>query len=96
VTHHEERTDAGEPQTPAGKVLWHPTTSLDGFVAGPDHTMDWMTGTTFRPGLVEECPGTTGAVLGGRAGWDARAAGAAHREGPRGRGERAVPADACR
>ncbi|MDQ0715011.1 dihydrofolate reductase [Streptomyces luteogriseus] len=71
MTHHEERTDAREPQTAAGKVLWHFTMSLDGFVAGPDHTMDWMTGTTFRPGLVEEYAGTTGAVLGGRAGWDA-------------------------
>ncbi|MET9678669.1 hypothetical protein [Streptomyces coeruleorubidus] len=32
---------------------------------------DWMTGTAFRPGLVEEYAGTTGAVLGGRTGWDA-------------------------
>ena len=31
-----------EPQTAAGKVLWHFTMSLDGFVAGPDHAMDWM------------------------------------------------------
>ena len=37
-----------EPQTAAGKVLWHFTMSLDGFVAGPDHAMDWMTGS--RPG----------------------------------------------
>jgi dihydrofolate reductase len=60
-----------EPQTAAGKVLWHFTMSLDGFVAGPEHTMDWMTGVSFRPGLVEEYAGTTGAVLGGRNGWDA-------------------------
>lgn len=60
-----------EPQTAAGKVLWHFTMSLDGFVAGPGHTMDWMTGVSFRPGLVEEYAGTTGAVLGGRDGWDA-------------------------
>lgn len=25
-----------EPQTAAGKVLWHFAMSLDGFVAGPD------------------------------------------------------------
>lgn len=31
-----------EWQTVAGKVLWHFTMSLDGFVAGPDHVMDWM------------------------------------------------------
>ncbi|GII03869.1 dihydrofolate reductase family protein [Planobispora takensis] len=59
-----------EPQTAQGKVLWHFTMSLDGFVAGPDHGMDWMTETTFRPSLVDEYVGTTGAVLGGRDGWD--------------------------
>ncbi|MEV0425317.1 dihydrofolate reductase family protein [Micromonospora sp. NPDC050495] len=59
------------PQTAAGKVLWHFTMSLDGFVAGPDHAMGWMTGTLSRPGLIEEYVGTTGAVLRGRAGWDA-------------------------
>ena len=53
------------PQTAGGKVLWHFTMSLDGFVAGPNHEMDWMTGTSFRPGLVEEYVQTTGAVLGG-------------------------------
>jgi dihydrofolate reductase len=61
-----------EPQTAAGKVLWHFTMSLDGFVAGPNHNMDWtMTGISSRPGLVEEYIETTGAVLGGRDGWDA-------------------------
>jgi dihydrofolate reductase len=60
-----------ERQTAAGKVLWHFTMSLDGFVAGPDHTMDWMTGISTRPGLVEEYAETTGAVLGGRNGFEA-------------------------
>ncbi|NIK58440.1 hypothetical protein [Kribbella shirazensis] len=32
-----------EPQTAAGKVLWHFTMSLDGFVAGPNHSMGWTT-----------------------------------------------------
>ena len=58
-----------EPQTAGGKVLWHFTMSLDGFVAGPDHDMDWMAGCSFRPGLVQEYVQTTGAVLGGRDGW---------------------------
>ncbi|MFI6291242.1 dihydrofolate reductase family protein [Nonomuraea sp. NPDC050790] len=58
------------PQTAEGKVLWHFTMSLDGFVAGPGHTMDWMEGATARPGLVDEYVRTTGAVLGGRDGWD--------------------------
>ena len=60
-----------EPQTAAGKVLWHFTMSLDGIVAGPNHEMDWMTGISSRPGLVEEYVETTGAVLGGRDGFDA-------------------------
>lgn len=60
-----------EPQTAAGKVLWHFTMSLDGFVAGPNHAMDWMTGFSGRPGLIEEYVATTGAVLGGRDGFDA-------------------------
>ena len=60
-----------EPQTAGGKVLWHFTMSPDGFVAGPSHAMDWMTGTSFRSGLVEEYVETTGAVLGGRRGFDA-------------------------
>jgi dihydrofolate reductase len=58
-------------QTAAGKVLWHFTMSLDGFVAGPNHSMDWMMGTSNRPGLIEEYAATTGAVLGGRDGHDA-------------------------
>ena len=54
-------------QTASGKVLMHFTMSLDGFVAGPGHSMDWMmAGTTNRPGLLEEYVETTGAVLGGR------------------------------
>jgi dihydrofolate reductase len=60
-----------EPQTAGGKVLWHFTMSLDGFVAGPNHAMDWMIGISSRPGLVEEYVETTGAVLGGRDGFDA-------------------------
>ena len=59
------------PQTADGKVLWHFTMSLDGFVAGPNHAMGWMTGFTVRQGLVDEYVQTTGAVLGGRDGWDA-------------------------
>jgi dihydrofolate reductase len=61
-------------QTAAGKVLWNFTMSLDGFVAGPEHSMDWMTGFTGRPGLEEEYIESTGAVLGGRNGWDMAAA----------------------
>jgi dihydrofolate reductase len=58
------------PQTAGGKVLWHFTMSLDGFVAGPNHEMDWLAGVSFHPELVQEYVATTGAVLGGRDGWD--------------------------
>ncbi|MEO3860565.1 hypothetical protein [Acrocarpospora sp. B8E8] len=52
-----------EPQTANGKVLWHFTMSLDGFVAGPNHEMDWMmTGIPPQPGLIKALPpdGTCG------------------------------------
>lgn len=62
--------DDPAPQIAAGKVLWHFSMSLDGFIAGPNHEMDWMSGCTFRPGLVAEYVSTTGAILGGRSGWD--------------------------
>ncbi|WP_350274798.1 dihydrofolate reductase family protein [Kribbella sp. HUAS MG21] len=61
-----------EPQTAAGKVLWHFTMSLDGFIAGPNHDMSWMAGITNpRPDIIQEYLATTGAVLGGRDGFDA-------------------------
>ncbi|KRC67006.1 deaminase [Aeromicrobium sp. Root236] len=59
-----------QPQTAAGKVLMHFAISLDGFVAGPGHTMDFMAGMTVRPGLHDEYIQTTGAVLAGRDGYD--------------------------
>jgi hypothetical protein len=57
-------------QTADAKVLWHFTMSLDGFVAGPDHDMSWLTGFSFPPGLVDEHVQTMGAVLAGRSGFD--------------------------
>ncbi|MDA1362747.1 dihydrofolate reductase family protein [Glycomyces luteolus] len=58
------------PQQAEGKVMLHFSMSLDGFVAGPGHSMDWLAGVTGRDGVVEEYMATTGAVLGGRDGWD--------------------------
>lgn len=55
-------------QSAAAKVVMHFSMSLDGYVAGPEHDMDWMTGFTNRDGLVEEYTSTTGAILGGRDG----------------------------
>lgn len=62
--------DDTEPQVAAGKVLWHFTMSLDGFVAGPNHAMDWGSEFSVRPGLIAEYVETTGAVLAGRDGFD--------------------------
>jgi hypothetical protein len=32
-----------------GKILWHTTMSLDGFIAGADDSMDWTFGRSPRP-----------------------------------------------
>lgn len=53
-----------------GKVQWIFTMTLDGFVAGPDHNMDWMAGLSEVPGLEEAYMEATGAVLAGRDGYD--------------------------
>jgi dihydrofolate reductase len=63
--------DDMQPQTAAGKVLWHFSMSLDGFVADPRHGMGWLAHTSSRPGLIDQYVATTGAVLGGRDGFDA-------------------------
>jgi hypothetical protein len=38
MTEINERNRAGA----TGKVIWHVTMSLDGFIAGPDDAMDWV------------------------------------------------------
>jgi len=51
----------------AGKVLYHVTMSLDGFIAGPGDSMDWLV--SYRgpaPAGADEVIRTTGAVLAGR------------------------------
>jgi dihydrofolate reductase len=62
-------THTQRPTTTA-KVRWGFTMSRDGFVAGPNHDMSWMTGFTTPPELIDEYIETTGAVLAGRAGFD--------------------------
>ncbi|HET6295993.1 MAG TPA: dihydrofolate reductase family protein [Kribbella sp.] len=60
-----------EPQTAAGKLHLAFSMSLDGFVAGPGHSMDFLArGTTHRDGIVQEYIEATGAVLCGRDGFD--------------------------
>ena len=45
-----------------GKVLWHVTLSLDGFIAGPDDAMDWIFGYAGPNETVDEVIRMTGAL----------------------------------
>ena len=50
-----------------GKVLWHTMMSLDGFIAGPNDGMEWMSGIDGGEGrTIAEVLGSTGALLVGR------------------------------
>jgi dihydrofolate reductase len=49
-----------------GKVLWHVTMSLDGFIAGPDDAMDWVFEITDHSPMGDEVIATAGAILAGR------------------------------
>jgi dihydrofolate reductase len=57
-----------------GIVLVSTTVSLDGFIAGPDHEMDWIFDHGYLPeepvAAVEEVIRTTGAILAGRRSYD--------------------------
>ncbi len=54
-----------------GRAVWHLAMSLDGFAAGPDHSMGWMAGMKVDPRVQEESVARVGAILGGRRGYDA-------------------------
>jgi dihydrofolate reductase len=49
-----------------GKVVVHRSMSLDGFVAGPDHEMDWIFEHAAPGEGAEEIMAATGAILSGR------------------------------
>jgi dihydrofolate reductase len=53
------------------EVVWHITMSVDGFIAGPDHSMDWAFGHGSGSPLAEEVRDSTGAILAGRRWYDA-------------------------
>ena len=48
-----------------GKVVVNRSMSLDGFIAGPGHAMDWIAG-ALPPGEIREQAAATGAMLIGR------------------------------
>ncbi|OQO93641.1 dihydrofolate reductase family protein [Saccharomonospora piscinae] len=53
-----------------GIVRWHTSMSFDGFVAGVDDAMDWVFEFTDPIPEVQEVIDSTGAILGGRRGYD--------------------------
>jgi dihydrofolate reductase len=53
-----------------GKVLWHVTMSLDGFIAGPGDAMEWAFHYSHPNAAVDEVIRLTGAVLSGRRSFD--------------------------
>jgi dihydrofolate reductase len=57
---------AHEDTEQTGSVIWHVTMSLDGFIAGPGDSMDWVFDYTGPNEAVEEVLRTTGALLIGR------------------------------
>lgn len=44
-------------------VLWHVSATLDGFIAGPGHTMDWLSDVTGKNPVVDEILPKIGAIL---------------------------------
>ena len=56
--------------SPTGTVHWGFAMSLDGFVADPGHSMEFLNGTTVEEGFIEKAIASTGAVLAGRDGYD--------------------------
>ena len=52
------------------KVIWHVTMSLDGFITGPDHAMEWAFEYDWDSALSDEVKSTTGAILAGRNWYD--------------------------
>jgi dihydrofolate reductase len=62
------------------KVLWHVTMSLDGFIAPPDNSPEWMFAFGGAGPMGREVMERTGAILAGRRSFDL---GSRPRSGPR-------------
>ena len=63
----------GDTGTKTGKVVVNRAMSLDGFIAGPGHAMDWgplRVADMAAPGAVAEVAAATGAMLIGRGTFD--------------------------
>ena len=51
-------------------AVWHVTMSLDGFIAGPGDSMDWMSRESGGSPMADEVREATGAILAGRRWYD--------------------------
>lgn len=55
-----------------GRVTWGFTSSLDGFITGPEHDMSWVSaGEPMSEGTTERLARRIGVIISGRAGYDA-------------------------
>jgi dihydrofolate reductase len=48
------------------KVIWHITMSLDGFISGPDDSMDWAFGHGEHSHIADDTLNEIGAIVEGR------------------------------
>jgi dihydrofolate reductase len=71
----------GKEEQMEGKVVWHVTMSLDGFIAGPDDAMEWAFERDETPSRVADEVMATGAILAGRRWYDVATSRYAGREG---------------
>lgn len=68
-----------------GKVAWGFTSSIDGFIAGPGHDMEWLSTVAqdendSDDGVTGSLAAAVGAIISGRRGYDAARAQAAERD----------------
>lgn len=55
-----------------GKVAWGFTSSLDGYIAGPDHDMTWLSAAEpLAEGATERLASAVAVIISGRSGYDA-------------------------
>jgi dihydrofolate reductase len=64
----------GDGGSAVSSVIWHTMMSLDGFIAGPDDTMDWAFRHGGRSALADETRDSIGAILAGRRWYDVASA----------------------
>ncbi|MFX1479345.1 MAG: dihydrofolate reductase family protein [Promethearchaeota archaeon] len=59
-------SNQSKPVKSEGIVLWHTSMSLDGYISGPNDSMDWVFNYSYPKDEVDEVIRTTGALLVGK------------------------------